>query len=86
MSLPNIYYVVTILKTTMRVSLDIELLAKKLKEMGFVEISPKDLAEFFGANRVWAGRVLKAMERAGLVERINSPKARPAKYRLRINV
>jgi len=74
------------LKAVVRVSLDIELLARKLKEMGFIEVSPKDLAELFGANRVWAGRVLKAMERAGLVERINSPRARPAKYRLRINV
>jgi len=86
MSLLSIYYLVTMLKAVMRVSLDIELLARKLKEMGFIEVSPNDLAELFGANRVWAGRVLKAMERAGLVERINSPKARPAKYRLRINV
>ncbi len=86
MSLLSIYYLVTMLKAVVRVSLDIELLARKLKEMGFIEVSPKDLAELFGANRVWAGRVLKAMERAGLVERINSPKARPAKYRLRINV
>lgn len=74
------------MKAVMRVSLGIEALARKLREIGFIEISPMDLAELFGANSVWAGRVLKAMERIGLVERINSPKARPAKYRLRIDV
>ncbi len=44
------------MKAVMKVSLDIEALARKLRETGFIEISPMDLAELFGANSVWTGR------------------------------
>ena len=65
-----------------RTSLDLEKLAKQLKKLGYEEIMPGDLAELFGTNRVWAGKILVKMEAMGLVERLNSKKARPAKYRI----
>ncbi len=68
-----------------RTSIDLRKLALQLKKLGYEEISPKDLAELFGANRIWAGKILARMEAMGLVERLNSRKARPAKYRIIVN-
>ncbi len=68
-----------------RTSLDLEKLARQLKRLGYEEITPRDLAELFGTNRIWAGKILVKMEELGLVERLNSRKARPAKYRIIID-
>ncbi|NPA97884.1 MAG: hypothetical protein GXO43_00740 [Crenarchaeota archaeon] len=69
-------------QVVVRTSIDLVKLAKQLRKMGYEEVSPGDLAELFGTNRVWAGKVLAKMEELGLVERLNSRKARPAKYRI----
>jgi len=69
-------------QVVVRTSIDLEKLARQLRKMGYEEISPGDLAELFGTNRIWAGKVLAKMEALGLVERLNSRKARPAKYRI----
>ncbi len=63
-----------------RTSIDLDRLVGKLKELGYEEVTPRDLAELFGTTRIWAGKILRKMEEMGLVERLNSRKARPSRY------
>lgn len=65
-----------------RTSIDLAELARRLKELGYIEITPRELAKLFCTNSVWARKILSKMEKQGLVERINSHKARPGKYRI----
>ena len=69
-------------QVVVRTSIDLRKLALQLKKLGYEEVSPGDLAELFCSNRIWAGKILAKMEAMGLVERLNSRKARPAKYRI----
>ncbi len=69
-------------RLVVRTSLDLRRLALQLKRLGYEEVTPRELAELFGSNRIWAGKILAKMEAMGLVERLNSRKARPARYRI----
>lgn len=72
-------------QVVVRTSIDLERLAQKLRKLGYDEVSPRDLAELFCSNRIWAGKILAKMETMGLVERLNPRKTRPAKYRIIVN-